>query len=92
MTDVDQCEVERNAADKINHLSVKELASYLTNNRECFVLYVSTDYVFDGERGDYKESDSTNPINWYGITKLFGEQELLGCDTERWCIARTSTP
>ena len=92
MTNVDQCEIERNAADKVNHLSVKELVNYMANNKECFLLYVSTDYVFDGEKGDYVEADETNPINWYGMTKLFGEQELLDCNSERWGIARTSTP
>jgi dTDP-4-dehydrorhamnose reductase len=92
MTNVDQCEIERDAADKVNHLSVKELANYIVNSKECFVLYVSTDYVFDGERGDYMETDNTNPINWYGMTKLLGEQELLECNSENWCIARTSTP
>jgi dTDP-4-dehydrorhamnose reductase len=92
MTNVDQCEIERNAADKINHLSVKELVNYMANNKECFLLYVSTDYVFDGEKGDYVEADETNPINWYGMTKLFGEQELLKVNSENWCIARTSTP
>jgi len=92
ITNVDQCEIERDAADKVNHLSVKELANCMANSKECFVLYVSTDYVFDGERGDYKETDNTNPINWYGMTKLLGERELLECNSENWCIARTSTP
>jgi dTDP-4-dehydrorhamnose reductase len=92
MTDVDQCERERNAADNINHLSVRELADYISNRKECFLLYVSTDYVFDGEKGNYMEADNTNPLNWYGMTKLLGEKELLECNSENWCIARTSTP
>jgi dTDP-4-dehydrorhamnose reductase len=92
MTNVEQCELERNIADNINHLSVKELANYMLNNEECFLLYVSTDYVFDGESGNYEESEKTNPINWYGTTKLLGEKELVNCNSENWCIARTSTP
>jgi len=92
MTNVDQCEIERNTADKINHLSVRELVNYVGNNKECFLLYVSTDYIFDGGKGDYVETDQTNPINWYGMTKLLGEQELLKGNSENWCIARTSTP
>jgi dTDP-4-dehydrorhamnose reductase len=92
MTDVDQCEIDRGAANNVNHLSVKDLASCIVNSKECFVLHVSTDYVFDGEKGDYKEADNTNPVNWYGITKLLGEQELLECGSDNWCIARTSTP
>lgn len=92
MTDVEQCEIERNLANNINHLSVRELANYIANNNECFLLHVSTDYVFDGEKGDYNEAAKTNPINWYGMTKLLGEQELVNCKSENWCIARTSTP
>jgi dTDP-4-dehydrorhamnose reductase len=92
MTDVDRCEIERDASDKVNHLSVRELANYIENRKECFLLYVSTDYVFDGEKGDYVETDETNPLNWYGMTKLFGEKELLECNSDNWCIARTSTP
>jgi dTDP-4-dehydrorhamnose reductase len=93
-TNVDECETERNIANNINHLSVKEIVKHLVNNnsKECFVLHVSTDYVFDGQKGLYNESDKTNPLNWYGMTKLLGEQELLGCSSENWCITRTSTP
>lgn len=92
MTNVDQCEIERDTADKVNHLSVKGLANHISNGKDCFVLYVSTDYVFDGEKGNYTEEENANPINWYGMTKLLGEQELHGCTSEDWCIARISTP
>ncbi len=40
-------------------------------------LYVSTDYVFDGTKGNYSVSDYVNPINYYGLTKLLGEYEVL---------------
>jgi dTDP-4-dehydrorhamnose reductase len=92
MTNVDQCEIEINAANNVNHLSVKELVNYIANNKKCFLLYISTDYVFDGEKGNYVEADDTKPINWYGMTKLLGEQELVECSSKNWCIARTSTP
>lgn len=36
-------------------------------------VYISTDYVFDGEKGNYKEEDIPNPVNYYALTKLFGE-------------------
>jgi dTDP-4-dehydrorhamnose reductase len=91
MTDVDQCEIQRDMANNINHLSVKELSRHAIN-KDCFILYISTDYVFDGEKGLYQEHDNPNPINWYGMTKLFAEKELLRCESENWCIARTSTP
>lgn len=92
MTNVDECEVQRDIADKINHLAVREIARYLESNNDCFLVHVSTDYVFDGDRGNYKEEDKTNPLGWYGMTKLLGEQELINCNSKNWCIARTSTP
>lgn len=92
MTNVDLCESERELADRVNHLFVKQLAQFIRKNPECFILHVSTDYVFDGERGNYSEDDETNPLGWYGMTKLMGEKELVNCDSANWCIARTSTP
>jgi dTDP-4-dehydrorhamnose reductase len=93
MTNVDLCESKREAASRINHLLVRQLARYIMVNKDSFLIHVSTDYVFDGERGQYKEEDSVNPINWYGMTKLFAERELVEhCNSENWCIARTSTP
>ena len=51
--------------------------------------YVSTDYVFDGEKEFYTEDDSPNPISYYGYTKLKGE-EFVKEHAEEWCIARAS--
>lgn len=80
MTDVDQCEVERDRAFNINVLgteAIKEAA----RGSGAFLVYVSTDYVFNGELGRYREDDPTDPLNYYGYTKLMGER---GCD----CVAR----
>ena len=40
-------------------------------------LYISTDYVFNGEKGNYSEEDMVDPLNYYGLTKLLGEYEVL---------------
>ncbi len=45
------------------------------------MVYVSTIYVFDGENGNYKESDRCNPVNFYGETKVRAEQEVLSLPT-----------
>ena len=41
------------------------------------LLYISTDYVFDGSSPPYKADDTPNPVNLYGLTKLEGEQATL---------------
>lgn len=42
-----------------------------------FLLYISTDYVFDGRNPPYGENDTPNPLNMYGKSKLRGEREIL---------------
>lgn len=81
LTDVDKCEVERDLATKIN-VRGTELVRDAARDLGAFFVFASTDYVFDGNRGYYREDDPTNPINHYGQTKLMGER---GCD----CVART---
>jgi dTDP-4-dehydrorhamnose reductase len=70
--DVDLCEKDKVLAWRTTVEPSIEIAS-TASKMGCFVVYLSTDYVFDGERGDYKEYDPPNPINYYGLTKLMGE-------------------
>lgn len=89
-TNVDLCEKEKDLAMKVNakatHVLAKEAAKY-----DSFFLYVSTDYVFDGNQGMRKENDKTSPLGFYGKSKLEGEKALYNL-ASNWCIARTSTP
>ena len=65
-----QCEEDKSVTDAL-HLDVtKELAAY----SEARIVFISSDSVFDGEKGNYKETDSTNPVNYYGLSKLLGEE------------------
>lgn len=90
MTNVDQCETEKDLALKINAKATETIAKQAAKQGSFFV-YVSTDYVFDGERGMKKETDIPNPIDYYGKSKFEGEKKVQ--DTASiWCIARTSTP
>jgi dTDP-4-dehydrorhamnose reductase len=87
-TNVDQCEVDPKKAWAINALGAGRVAA---KSREvgAKLAYVSTDYVFDGDRGDYREEENTAPINCYGQSKLEGER--LVQEACRDClIARTS--
>lgn len=47
------------------------------------MIYISTDYVFDGKTAPYKVTDQTNPVNIYGKLKLDGELATLGVDPGR---------
>lgn len=90
LTDVDKCETERELALQINCKAVETIAREACKYGSHLV-HVSTDYVFDGEKGMYTEADKPNPLNWYGESKLRGE-EAVQSYASSWCIARTSTP
>ncbi len=80
-TAVDQAETERETADAVNWLAVKNLAR-VAATAGAVLVHISTDYVFDGEScAPYRESDPTAPINHYGAGKLRGEQAIAesGC-------------
>lgn len=88
-TAVDKAEVDQTSANLINHLAVKNIAE-ICNQLECWLIHVSTDYVFDGSaKTAYKENDQTNPQSVYGETKLNGELKIKasGC---KYIIIRTS--
>jgi len=88
LTDVDRCEREQNLASAVNYESTKVIAK-CASELGAFLIFVSTDYVFDGEKGRYRENARPRPINFYGLTKLNGEhvvKELLS----DYLIARTS--
>jgi dTDP-4-dehydrorhamnose reductase len=90
MTGVDLCETEKEIATMINTKATETLAKQAAKIN-AFFLYVSTDYVFNGINGLKKEDDTTNPLGFYGKSKLEGEL-VLNKLASNWCIARTSTP
>ena len=73
---------------KINVEGTENIAK-LCKKHDAFLVYISTDYVFDGRNGMYKETDKPSPINCYGLTKLRGEEKVKAIADE-FCIARTS--
>ena len=88
-TAVDKAEEEGQIADLINHLAVANIAS-ICNQLNCWLIHVSTDYVFDGNsKVPYKEDNPTNPQSVYGCSKLKGEVaiEASGC---KYLIIRTA--
>lgn len=88
LTDVDKCETDKELAWKINVEGTRNIAEAAKANH-AFLVYISTDYVFNGEKGNYKENDAPDPVDYYGVTKLKAE-ELVQEITEEHCIARGS--
>jgi len=87
LTDVDKCELNRELAWKINVEGARNIAEAVKSSH-AFLVYISTDYVFNGQTGQYEETDRTDPSNYYGFTKL--KAEGLVNDLEEYCIARAS--
>lgn len=87
MSKPDECEQEQWKAYTIN---TEGTVTMLINAAEqkSFFVFVSTDFVFDGETGMYKEDDKPSPINFYGKTKLEAEEVVKEYEYE-WAIVRT---
>jgi dTDP-4-dehydrorhamnose reductase len=75
-TNVDRCENERERAWRINVGGTRNIAEACAESGAKLVC-ISTDYVFDGEKGLYAEEDAPNPIDFYGLTKLEGEKQAV---------------
>jgi len=88
LTNVDLCEVEKETAWRINVYGT-ELIARLCKEFNCFMVFISTDYVFNGEKGLYSEEDQPDPINYYGYTKLKAEEAVRSILND-YCIVRTS--
>jgi S-adenosylmethionine synthetase len=82
----DSCTANPEAAKKLNVDSSQVLAE-ATTARGIFLIYISTDYVFSGKRGEapYKPDSTPNPPNMYGQTKLDGEKAVLEVATNAGC-------
>jgi len=87
MTNVDQCESEKAACWAQNVSSVEYLIE-ACSKIDCFLLHVSTDFIFDGTSGPYKEDAEANPISFYGWSKYAAEKLVIHSNI-RWGIART---
>jgi len=87
-TNVDKCETDRGWALNVNSVGTRNVAAACASIG-ARLIYVSTDYVFDGLKGLYSEEDEPNPVNYYGLTKMQGENYVRET-CENHIIARTS--
>ncbi len=88
-TAVDKAEEEREAAMFVNSTAVGIMAS-ICNNLKVQFIHFSTDYVFDGNgTAPYLPTDKTDPVNFYGVTKLKGEEAAIAANPAT-LIIRTS--
>ncbi|MBE7687890.1 sugar nucleotide-binding protein [Tenacibaculum finnmarkense genomovar ulcerans] len=87
MTNVDACETNKTACDLLN-IDVVDTLSFFSSANNTHLIHISTDFIFDGKKGFYKETDIPNPVNYYGISKLKAEQILTQSNID-YTILRT---
>jgi dTDP-4-dehydrorhamnose reductase len=87
MSQPNECQASPDLCWKVN---VGATRSILKAAEKCksYFIYISTDFVFDGEEGPYDESAVPNPVNLYGESKLLAE-EMVQLSKLPWCIIRT---
>lgn len=87
MTNVDECETKREECWGTNVTAVENFVHAIGNAAIHFV-HLSTDFVFDGEAGPYKEEDQPNPLSYYALSK-YESEKVLQKSSISWAIVRT---
>lgn len=87
MTNVDQCETEKEACWKQNVDAVQYLVDSAAKAKS-FLVHLSTDFIFDGKNGPYDENAKAAPLSYYGESKLEAEKIVMKSKI-KWAIART---
>ncbi|MDX5443886.1 MAG: SDR family oxidoreductase, partial [Hymenobacteraceae bacterium] len=87
MTNVDQCETDRENCWKQNVEAVANLIA-ACEAHDVHLIHVSTDFIFSGENGPYTENAVPGPVNFYGESKLAAEELVMEAEC-KWSIART---
>ena len=90
MTNVDACETKRDECWAINVTAVQNIVEVISANKNtCHLIHLSTDFIFDGEKGsEYIETDIPNPQSYYALSK-FESEKVLQKSKINWAIART---
>lgn len=88
LTNVDYCEQHPEECHQVNVVATGLLIDAVLE-ANCHFELVSTDFVFDGEKGNYNETDEVGPLSVYAQSKVDAENLLLQCGSDNWSIART---
>ena len=88
LTNVDYCELNPEECDEVNVKATQKLWDEAQKINAHFQL-VSTDFIFDGLTGNYKETDNPSAVSIYGQSKVDAESILLNSENDNWSIART---
>ncbi len=88
LTNVDYCELNLEECQEVNVLATQKLWEEAQKINAHFQL-LSTDFIFDGQTGNYKETDEPSAVSIYGQSKADAEQILINSENKNWSIART---
>lgn len=89
MTNVDACELKKDECWKTNVDAVQYLIEAIKKlNNNCHLIHLSTDFIFDGQKGNYKEEDEPAPLSYYAKSKAESENIVMQSGL-RWSIVRT---
>ncbi len=88
MTNVDACELDP-ASCRLHNVTATEHLVQAAERHNSHFIFLSTDFIFDGGNGPYREEDEPAPLSIYGQSKLDGEHIVQQSGLERWAIART---
>lgn len=88
MTNVDACELDPAACQLQNVTATGHLVQ-AAKRHGCHFIHLSTDFIFDGENGPYREEDVPAPLSIYGQSKLDAEQLVMNAGLAKWAIGRT---
>ena len=90
MTNVDACETKREECWALNVTAVQNIVDVISSVKSnCHLIHLSTDFIFDGEKGtEYVETDIPNPQSYYALSK-FESEKILEQSSVNWAIART---
>ena len=87
LTQADECELNPIKAWEINVTATRFIVD-AAKKINAFLIFISTDFVFDGINGPYKETDTVNPVSYYGSTKVAAEKSVAESGLP-YAIART---